>query len=96
MGCNMGISDLFSLSGILAKIRDALSGRKTLIGILLSAVAALRAFAPTRPDLVWVNSVADTLDYVLSGIGVGVDGNLATGAGLTIWGLVDKIRKAGK
>lgn len=92
----MGLGDLFSLSSILAKIRDFLNERKTLIGILLSTVAALRAFAPTRPDLVWVNSIADTLDYVLTGVGVGLDGNLATGAGLTLWGLIDKIRKAGK
>lgn len=96
MGCNMALSDFLSLSKILARIRDTLNGRKTLIGVLLGVVAALRAFGKASPEYPWVESIADTLDYALNAIGVGVDGNIATAAGFSLWGLIDKVRKVGK
>ena len=92
----MGISDLLSLSKILAKIRDTLNGRKTLIGVLLAVVAGLRAFAAANPQYPWAATLGDALDYILNTVGVSQDGTIAAAGAFSLWGLIDKIRKAGK
>lgn len=91
----MGLSDIFSLSKILAKTRDWLNGRKFLISSLLGLIAGLRVFGKNHPEYPWFEALADTLDYALNAIHVGADINLSAAAGFGIWGLIDRIRKVG-